>query len=135
MLADQNIVTEFNAMQGKTTMLANLKLLEVEVSEGVRAITIHHKHPACILTLDLARELATAIDEAEADDATRVMVFRSADPDFFIAHFDVSEIVKWAEGDFSSNDHPFSDARVQSVRDGGSRQQVRPSSSERLRVS
>jgi enoyl-CoA hydratase/carnithine racemase len=116
-------------------MPATLELLEVEVSEGVRAITIHHKHPACVLTLDLARELATAIDEAEADDATRVIVFRSADPDFFIAHFDVSEILKWAAGDFSSGDHSFSDARVQSVRDGASRQEVRPSSSERLRTS
>jgi hypothetical protein len=43
-------------------MPAKLELLEVEVSEGVRTITIHHKHPACIMTLDLSRELATAIE-------------------------------------------------------------------------
>jgi enoyl-CoA hydratase/carnithine racemase len=116
-------------------MPAKLELLEVEVSEGVRTITIHHKHPACVMTLDLSRELATAIDEAEADDATRVTVFRSADPDFFIAHFDVSEIVKWADADFSSEDHPFSNARLQAVREGESRQRVRPGSAERLRTS
>ena len=27
----------------------------------------------------------------------RVIVFKSADPDFFIAHFDVTAIIEWAE--------------------------------------
>ena len=64
-------------------MSTKLELLEADVREGVRTITIHHKHPACIMTGDLSRELAMAVDEAESDEATRVMVFRSADPDFF----------------------------------------------------
>ena len=116
-------------------MAAQLELLDVDVSEGVRTITIHHKHPACIMTLDLSRELATAIDEAEADSETRVMVFRSADPEFFIAHFDVTEIVKWAGAGPDSEDNPFNDARLRAIREGGSRQQLRPGAAERLRTS
>ena len=70
---------------------------KVHVREGVRTITIHHKHPACILTTDLSRELATAVDEAESDEATRVIVFRSADPEFFVAHFDVNRLLRWVD--------------------------------------
>ena len=116
-------------------MASEFELLEIDVSDGVRTITIHHKHPACIMTMELSRELAMAIDQGEADDATRVLLFRSADPDFFIAHFDVSEILKWVDMDTQSSDHPFSDERVAAIRDGASRQQVRPGSAERLRIS
>jgi len=116
-------------------MATKLELLEVELSDGVRTITIHHKHPACIMTMDLSRELATAIDEAEADDATRVLVFRSSDPDFFMAHFDVSEILKWVDMDTTAADHPFSDERVAAIKDGALRQLVRPGNAEKLRIS
>ena len=84
-------------------MSTNPELLKVDVREGVRTITIHHKHPACIMTTELSRELATAVDEAESDGATRVIVFRSADPEFFIAHFDVSRILKWVDLDTRSD--------------------------------
>ena len=70
-------------------MATEVELLEVEVREGVRTIMIHHRHTACIMTIELSRALARAVDATEADDAMRVIVFRSADPDYFIAHFDV----------------------------------------------
>ena len=116
-------------------MSTKLELLMADVREGVRTITIHHKHPACILTGELSRELAMAVDEAESDEATRVVVFRSADPDFFIAHFDVSRILTWVDLDTSSDKHPLNDDRMQSIREGASRQEFLPSSAEKLRKS
>ena len=116
-------------------MSTKLELLVVNVREGVRTITIHHKHPACIMTGELSRELAMAVDEAESDHGTRVMVFRSADPDFFIAHFDVSRILKWVDLDTRAKEHPLNDDRMQAIREGASRQEFLPSSAEKLRRS
>jgi enoyl-CoA hydratase/carnithine racemase len=39
---------------------------------------------------ELVRDLVTLIQYAEADDSLRVLVFNSADPDYFIAHVDVT---------------------------------------------
>jgi enoyl-CoA hydratase/carnithine racemase len=36
------------------------------------------------------RELSTLVDDLEADEEVRVAVFDSADPDYFIAHFDIA---------------------------------------------
>ena len=116
-------------------MSTKLELLVADVREGVRTITIHHKHPACIMTGELSRELAMAVDEAESDEATRVMVFRSADPDFFIAHFDVSRILQWVDLDTRDKEHPLNDDRMQAIREGASRQEFLPSSAEKLRKS
>jgi enoyl-CoA hydratase/carnithine racemase len=57
-------------------MATTFDLLQIEVNEGVRTITIHHKHPACVMTIDLSVELARAVNEAEVDDATRVTSVR-----------------------------------------------------------
>lgn len=49
--------------------------------------------PMNVMTLALYAELARATAEIEADPESLVVVFKSADPDFFIAHFDVSAIL------------------------------------------
>jgi enoyl-CoA hydratase/carnithine racemase len=41
---------------------------------------------------ELVRDLVSLIQQAEADDAVRVLVFKSADPDYFISHVDVTRI-------------------------------------------
>jgi enoyl-CoA hydratase/carnithine racemase len=41
---------------------------------------------------ELVRDLVSLIQQAEADDAARVLVFKSADPDYFISHVDVTRI-------------------------------------------
>src|SRR5580765_6828849 len=41
---------------------------------------------------ELIRDLVSLIQRAEADDAVRVVVFTSADPDYFISHVDVTRI-------------------------------------------
>jgi enoyl-CoA hydratase/carnithine racemase len=40
----------------------------------------------------LIRDLVSLIQRAEADDTVRVIVFKSADPDYFISHVDVTQI-------------------------------------------
>ena len=117
-------------------MSTEFELLRMDVREGVRTIRIHHKHPACIMTGELSRELAAAVDETEADDSTRVIVFRSADPDFFVAHFDVNRILGWLDVDTRSDRHPFNEGRMEAIREGrATRQELLPSSAEKLRRS
>src|SRR5205823_2216596 len=42
-------------------------------------------------------DLVSLIQRAEADDAVRVLVFRSADPDYFMSHVDVTRIQAYRE--------------------------------------
>src|SRR4029453_6576916 len=49
--------------------------------------------PINVMTTDLAREIATLGREVLDDDAVRVVVLQSANPEFFIAHFDVHAIL------------------------------------------
>src|SRR5579871_1940232 len=41
---------------------------------------------------ELVRDLVSLLQRAEADDAIKVLVFKSADPDYFISHVDVTRI-------------------------------------------
>lgn len=48
--------------------------------------------PMNLLGPELLRDLASLIQQAEADDSIRVLVFKSADPDYFISHVDVTRM-------------------------------------------
>ena len=48
--------------------------------------------PMNLLGPELVGDLVALIHEAEADDAIHVLVFQSADPDYFISHVDVTRI-------------------------------------------
>jgi len=67
------------------------RCLRVRLDRGVAFVTIDHP-PINLLDLSLMRELDRIGKELEADDAVRVVVFDSADRDFFIAHADVALI-------------------------------------------
>src|SRR6187200_2715187 len=43
----------------------------------------------------LIRDLVSLIQRAEADDAVQVIVFKSADPDYFISHVDLKQIAEY----------------------------------------
>jgi enoyl-CoA hydratase/carnithine racemase len=43
---------------------------------------------------ELVRDLVSLIQRAESEDAVRVVVFKSADPDYFISHVDVTRIAE-----------------------------------------
>ena len=53
--------------------------------------------PMNLLGPELVRDLVSLIQGAEADDACRVLVFTSADPDYFISHVDVTRIGQYRE--------------------------------------
>jgi len=48
--------------------------------------------PMNLLGTELVRDLVSLIQRAEADDGVQVIVFKSADPDYFISHVDVTRI-------------------------------------------
>jgi enoyl-CoA hydratase/carnithine racemase len=60
--------------------------------QGVLYATIDAP-PINVMTMELYQELAAFTKEVEADRDARVVVFQSANPDFFIAHFDVAALV------------------------------------------
>ena len=53
--------------------------------------------PMNLLGPALVRDLVSLIQRAEADDTVRVLVFKSADRDYFIAHVDVNRIKEYRE--------------------------------------
>lgn len=65
--------------------------IRVERERGVAFVTIDHP-PINLLDAALVGDLARLQGELSDDDATRVVVFRSADPEFFVAHADAAMI-------------------------------------------
>jgi enoyl-CoA hydratase/carnithine racemase len=53
--------------------------------------------PMNLLGPELVRDLVSLIKQAEADDAFKVLVFKSADPDYFISHVDVTRIKEYRQ--------------------------------------
>jgi enoyl-CoA hydratase/carnithine racemase len=51
--------------------------------------------PMNLLGPELVRDLVSLIQRAEADDAVRVLVFKSADPEYFISHVDLTRITEY----------------------------------------
>src|SRR3954471_21050270 len=51
--------------------------------------------PMNLLGPELVRDLVSLIQGAEADDAVRVLVFSSADPDYCISHVDLTRIAEY----------------------------------------
>jgi enoyl-CoA hydratase/carnithine racemase len=65
--------------------------LKIRVERGVAFVTIDHP-PINLFDVALMQEIDGFGRAVEVDDDVRVIVFSSADPDFFIAHADVSLI-------------------------------------------
>ena len=55
--------------------------------------------PMNLLEPELVRDLVSLIEQAEADDAIRVLVFNGADPDDFISHVDAVRRSAWPPPD------------------------------------
>jgi enoyl-CoA hydratase/carnithine racemase len=70
----------------------SLQLVGVGVDAGVATATIGNP-PVNLMTGRLFRELGALAEAVEADPSVRALVLQSADPDFFIAHFDVGAIL------------------------------------------
>ena len=75
-------------------MAYDYKLLDVAVQGRLATVTISNP-PMNLITPDLYAELTALSLELKADDSLTVVVFKSADPDFFLAHYDVEAILKY----------------------------------------
>ncbi len=82
--------------------------LNVSVTDGVAVVLIDNP-PINLMTSGLFRSLAKVSVQLSEDDAVRVVVLRSANPEFFIAHFDVEAIL----------DFPVEDDAVEESELGG----------------
>ena len=82
--------------------------LKIRIERGVAWVTIDHP-PINLFDLALMQDLMRFGAEVEADDAVKVVVLQSADPEFFIAHADVNLIQAAADRAAAENDgaQPF----------------------------
>ncbi|MEV6126437.1 enoyl-CoA hydratase/isomerase family protein [Streptomyces violaceusniger] len=62
--------------------------LHVSIEDGVARIVFDNP-PVNVLDATMMRELRTALDALRGDSSVRVIVFSSADPEFFLAHVDM----------------------------------------------
>ena len=84
----------------------NFETLNVNREEAVLFAEIAAP-PMNLLGPDLVRDLVFLIQQAEADAGIRVLVFKSADPDYVISHVDVTRIKEYrAEAWLASPSHP-----------------------------
>ena len=74
------------------SMTYNYKTLDIRCDQGVLWATINNP-PMNIFTTELYREMLDFTTMASDDAAARVVVVESADPDFWIAHFDVEVLL------------------------------------------
>jgi enoyl-CoA hydratase/carnithine racemase len=68
--------------------------LNVRRERGVVLVKIAAP-PMNLLGPGLVRDLVSLIQRAEADDTVRVLVFKSADPDYFISHVDLTQVTEY----------------------------------------
>jgi enoyl-CoA hydratase/carnithine racemase len=84
----------------------DFQLLDVVVADRVATVTIDAP-PINVMTVPLMLELSRCLEAVAADDAVTALILRSADPDFFIAHFDVAALL-----DIPIEDEPVRDDQL-----------------------
>jgi enoyl-CoA hydratase/carnithine racemase len=72
------------------------KLLRIS-RDGPLVTAVIDAPPINVITMELFGELAALAMELEADASALVFVLKSADPDFFLAHFDVGVLIAMAD--------------------------------------
>jgi len=75
-----------------------MKLETLKVRQGGAVLFVSIEAPPMnLLGPELVRDLISLIQQADADPAVKVLVFKSADPAYFIAHVDVTRIAEYRE--------------------------------------
>ena len=74
--------------------LVDLETLNVRSEGGVLFADIAAP-PMNLLGPELVRDLVSLIQRGEADETVQVLVFRSADPDYFISHVDLTKVSEY----------------------------------------
>ena len=83
----------YNESQGDAIVFETLTVRK----EGAVLFAEINAPPMNLLGPELIRDLVSLIQQAEAAEATQVLVFKSADPDYFISHVDVTRIKEYRE--------------------------------------
>ena len=73
---------------------AAFETLTVRAGGGVLVVEIAAP-PMNLLGPELVRDLVSLIQQAEADATVKVLVFKSADPDYFISHVDLTRVSEY----------------------------------------
>ena len=73
-------------------MAYDSQTISVELDEGVLTATLSNP-PINVMTAALYMDLVAFTQQVQDDESVRVLVLQSADPDFFIAHFDIELIL------------------------------------------
>ncbi|SDG93629.1 Enoyl-CoA hydratase/carnithine racemase [Pseudomonas benzenivorans] len=68
--------------------MADYQTLSREDHDGVAVVSFDHP-PINLVDRAMVVDLLRLVKELEADQQTRVVIFRSANPDFFLAHYDL----------------------------------------------
>jgi enoyl-CoA hydratase/carnithine racemase len=76
-----------------------------EVEAGVATVTIDHP-PLNLVDGEFIGELIGLLAQVEADPNVRVLLFRSADPDFFLMHGDAALIAQIPAGEYVPQTEP-----------------------------
>lgn len=88
------MLQKLNAESGTEPLV--LETISVRKEGGVLFAEIAAP-PMNLLGPELVRDLVSLIQQAEADETVQVLVFKSGDPDYFIAHVDVTRISQYRE--------------------------------------
>ena len=89
-------------------MAYDYQTLQIKNNQGVLTAIINNP-PVNVMTDALYMDLVGFTSEVEQDASVKVVVFQSADPDFFIAHFDVETILKFETDAPAEKSREFSD--------------------------
>jgi enoyl-CoA hydratase/carnithine racemase len=74
---------------------ASLETLRTELTGGVLTVTLDAP-PINMIGPELVRDLVTLLDRLTRTTEVRVVVFDSADPDFFISHVDLTKVAEYS---------------------------------------
>src|ERR1700752_1526522 len=81
---------------GRSLMTLDFETLRVR-TDGAVVFADISAPPMNLLGTELVRDLVSLIQHAQGDAAVQVLVFASADPDYFISHVDVTRIIEYRE--------------------------------------
>lgn len=86
---------KYKANSRRTCKVAyDYELLSVQVENRLASVTVNNP-PINLITIQLYAELSALSVELKNDPTLSVVVMKSADPDFFLAHFDVAAILEF----------------------------------------
>ena len=74
----------------------NYKVFKIEVRLGVAFVTIDNP-PTNLIDIAFWTDMERFFYQVERDNDVRVIVFQSADPEFFISHYDVSLLTEYPD--------------------------------------